>query len=281
MSRGPNIRSVRRDRTDRGGFAPVAYLIFLMVPIYWLVVTSFKTQAELSQNLTLLPQAPTLQNYLYILTDSGWSMGYVNALVYVAINVVLSIAVAVPAAYGFSRYRFAGDRHLFFWLLAARMTPAAVLFLPLVQFYSSLGLMDRHVGVALAHCIFTVPVAVWILEGFMAKIPVELDEAARIDGFGPLAFFRKILLPAILPGVGVAAFFCFMASWVELILANALTTTAAKPINAVLFRAGGTLGFVHLPVLSAAGVLTILPGVVLIWFVRHHIARGLSMGRVG
>jgi len=141
--------------------------------------------------------------------------------------------------------------------------------------------MDTHLGVALAHCLFTVPVSVWILEGFINGVPKELDEISRIDGRGHLSFFARILLPTIAPGIGVAAFFCFMASWVELILANALTTTAAKPIVAVLFRAGGPLGFVHLPILSAAGVLTILPGLSLVFFVRHHLARGLSMGRIG
>jgi len=96
-----------------------------------------------------------------------------------------------------------------------------------------------------------------------------------------LSFFTRVLVPTIAPGIGVAAFFCFMASWVELVLANALTTTDAKPIVAVLFRAGGPLGFVHLPILCAAGILTILPGAILVFFVRRHLARGFSMGRVG
>lgn len=252
-----------------------------MVPIYWLVIMSFKSQHEISSGLTLYPHAPSIENYLYILLDPDWVWGYINAFAYVVINVVLSIAVAVPAAYAFSRYRFLGDRHMFFWFLAARMTPSAVLFLPLVQFYSSLGLMDTRIGVALAHCLFTVPVAIWILEGFISGVPRQLDDLARVDGYGKFAFFRKVLVPVIAPGIGVAAFFCFMASWVELILANALTTTDAKPIIPMLFRSGGVLGFVYLPLLSAAGVLTILPGVVLIWFVRNHLARGLSMGRAG
>ena len=225
---------------------PLLYVIFVLVPIYLMVITSFKTQQEASSGLTLYPHSPTLNNYLYILTDPAWSISFVNAFTYVVMNVIISIAVAVPAAYGFSRYRFVGDTLLFFWFLAARITPVAVLLLPLLQHYSTIGLMDTHVGVALAHCIFTVPVAVWILEGFVSGIPRELDQIAWIDGYSRLAFF------------------CFMASWVELILANALTTIDAKPIIAMLFRAGGPLGFVHLPILSAAGTLTILPGIALV-----------------
>ena len=265
----------------RRRLVPIVYAIFVALPLYWLVIISFMTQEEATRGLTLFPQDPTLNNYLYILTDRAWAMGFANAAVYTSLNVVLSLAVAIPAAYAFSRYRFIGDKHLFFWFLASRMTPSAVLFLPLVQLYSELGLMDRLIGVALAHCLFTVPVAVWILEGFFRQIPVELDETSRIDGRGPLAFVREILLPVAAPGIGVAAFFCFMASWVELILANALTTTDAKPIIAVLFRAGGPLGFVHLPILCAAGVLTIIPGLALVYFVRNYLASGLSMGRVG
>lgn len=260
---------------------PLVSTVFVLFPLYWLIIISLMSQSEARAGLAFWPSNPTLGNYIYILTEPGWRAGFVNAAIIVVINVVLSLAVAVPAAYGFARFRFVGDKHLFFWFLASRMTPAAVLFLPLVELYSDIGLMDRHIGVALAHCLFTVPVAVWILEGFIRQVPRELDEISRVDGRGSGAFFFRVLIPSIAPGIGAAAFFCFVASWVELILANALTTTEAKPIVAVLFRAGGPLGFVHLPILCAAGVITILPGLALVYFVRHHLARGLSMGRVG
>ncbi|MEM8731209.1 MAG: carbohydrate ABC transporter permease [Pseudomonadota bacterium] len=264
----------------RRRFVPLLYAAFVLLPLYWLIIISFMTQEEATAGLSVFPKEPTLKNYLYILTDRGWAMGFVNAALYTCLNAILSLTVAVPAAYAFSRYRFRGDKHLFFWFLASRMTPSAVLFLPMVQLYSEIGLMDRVVGVALAHCLFTVPVAVWILEGFFRQIPVEIDETSKVDGRSGFSFAIRILLPVAAPGIGVAAFFCFMASWVELILANALTTTEAKPIVAVLFRAGGPLGFVHLPILCAAGFLTIVPGLGLVYFVRHHLASGLSMGRV-
>ena len=149
----------------------VLYLGFLMLPIYWLVSMSFKTNAEIISDFTLFPAKFTLQNYVTILTDASWYMGYVNSLIYVLINTLLSLGVALPAAYAFSRYRFMGDKHLFFWLLSNRMAPPAVFALPFFQLYSSVGLFDTHIAVALAHCLFNVPLAVWILEWFMRGVP--------------------------------------------------------------------------------------------------------------
>ncbi len=104
--------------------------------------------------------------------------GYLNSMAYVVMNMVISLAVALPAAYAFSRYTFLGDKHLFFWLLTNRMAPPAVFALPFFQLYSSVGLFDTHIAVALAHCLFNVPLAVWILEGFMRGVPKEIDETA-------------------------------------------------------------------------------------------------------
>ena len=97
--------------------------------------------------------------------------------------------MALPAAYAFSRYRFIGDKHLFFWLLTNRMAPAAVFALPFFQLYSAIGLFDTHIAVALAHCLFNIPLAVWILEGFMSGVPKQLDETAYLDGYGFWRFF--------------------------------------------------------------------------------------------
>ena len=188
------------------------YLLFLMIPIYWLVNMSLKTNTEITSTFTLFPMDFTVQNYVTILTDPSWYMGYVNSIIYVTMNVVISLTVALPAAYAFSRYNFMGDKHLFFWLLTNRMAPPAVFALPFFQLYSSVGLFDTHIAVALAHCLFNVPLAVWILEGFMRGVPKEIDETAYIDGYSFGRFFVRIFMPLIASGIGVAAFFCFTAS---------------------------------------------------------------------
>ena len=258
---------------------PTLYIFFLLLPIYWLVNMSFKTNQEILSTFTLFPQNPTLANYGVIFGDVSWYSGYINSIIYVVMNTVISLTVALPAAYAFSRYRFLGDKHMFFWLLSNRMAPAAVFVLPFFQLYSAFGLIDTHIAVALAHCLFNVPLAVWILEGFMSGVPKEIDETAYIDGYSFPKFFVKIFVPLIASGIGVAAFFCFMFSWVELLIARTLTTTDAKPIAAIMTRTVGASG-VDWGVLAAAGVLTIIPGALVIYFVRNYIAKGFALGRV-
>jgi len=260
-------------------FAMLAYLIFILLPIYWLINMSFKTNAEIVNTMTLYPHNLIFDNYTRIFTDSSWYSGYINSIKYVAINTVLSIALALPAAYAFSRYRFVGDKHLFFWLLSNRMAPPAVFALPFFNLYSAIGLFDTPWAVALAHCLFNVPLAVWILEGFMSGVPREIDETAYLDGYSFPRFFVKIFVPLIGSGIGVTAFFCFMFSWVELLLARTLTTVNAKPIAATMTRTVSASGM-DWGVLAAAGVLTIIPGALVIWFVRNYIAKGFALGRV-
>jgi len=234
---------------------------------------------NLKSTLTLWPRNLTFDNYVKIFTDRSWYSGYIHSITYVIINTVLSVAVALPAAYAFSRYRFLGDKHLFFWLLTNRMAPPAVFALPFFNLYSAIGLFDTPWAVALAHCLFNVPLAVWILEGFMSGVPREIDETAALDGYSFPRFFVRIFLPLIGPGVGVAAFFCFMFSWVELLLARTLTTVNAKPIAAIMTRTVSAAGM-DWGLLAAAGVLTIVPGALVIWFVRNYIAKGFALGRV-
>ena len=258
---------------------PTVYIFFLLLPIYWLLNMSLKTNSEILSVFSLWPQNLTFDNYRVIFNDSSWYSGYINSMIYVSINVVISVSCALPAAYAFSRYSFVGDKHLFFWLLTNRMAPPAVFALPFFQLYSSIGLFDTHIAVALAHCLFNIPLSVWILEGFMSGIPKEIDETAFVDGYSWPRFFVKIFIPNIASGIGVTAFFCFMFSWVELLLARTLTAVNAKPISAIMTRTVSASGL-DWGVLAAAGILTILPGALVIWFVRNHIAKGFALGRV-
>ena len=258
---------------------PTLYIIFLMLPIYWLINMSFKTTNEILGTFSLWPHNFTLDNYIKIFTDRTWYQGYINSICYVVLNTLISVTAALPAAYAFSRYKFLGDKHIFFWLLTNRMAPPAVFALPFFQLYSASGLFDTYLAVALAHCLFNIPLAVWILEGFMSGVPRELDETAYVDGYSFWRFFIKIFLPSIAAGIGVAAFFCFMFSWVELLLAKTLTSVEAKPIAATMTRTASTAGY-ELGLLSAAGTLTIIPGAFVIYFVRNYIAKGFALGRV-
>ena len=255
------------------------YCVYLALPLYWLLAVSVQQNADITGAFSIFPQDPSLKNFMELWMNPVWSRSFVNSLTYVVINTLLSISLALPAAYAFSRYQFLGDRQLFFWLLTNRMAPPAVFLLPFFQLYSAFGLFDTPLAVGLAHCLFTVPMAVWILEGFMSSIPKELDEMAKIDGHSFGFFFLRIFIPANWGGIGVTIFFCFMFSWVELLIARTLTGVEAKPIVVTMTRTISASG-IDWGVLAAAGVVTILPGLVLVWFVRKRLIQGFALGRV-
>ena len=255
------------------------YCVYLALPLYWLLAISVQQNADITGAFSIFPQDPSLKNFMELWMNPVWSRSFVNSLTYVVINTLVSISLALPAAYAFSRYQFLGDRQLFFWLLTNRMAPPAVFLLPFFQLYSAFGLFDTPLAVGLAHCLFTVPMAVWILEGFMSSIPKELDEMAKIDGHSFGFFFLRIFIPANWGGIGVTIFFCFMFSWVELLIARTLTGVEAKPIVVTMTRTISASG-IDWGVLAAAGVVTILPGLVLVWFVRKRLIQGFALGRV-
>ena len=266
-------------RRNPGRWILIAYGIYLLLPLYWLLSMSVQSNADIVGGFSLVPDMPTLDNFLEIFSNPVWYEAFGNSLTYVAINSAISLAVAIPAAYVFSRYRFLGDRQLFFWLLTNRMAPPAVFLLPFFQLYSAIGLFDTPFAVALAHCLFTVPLSVWILEGFFSAVPKELDEMAAIDGHSFHYFMLRIFLPINRGAIGVTLFFCFMFSWVELLLARTLSGASAKPIVVVMTRTVSASGL-DWGVLAAAGVLTVLPGMLVVWFVRKDLVKGFALGRV-
>ncbi|MGI9262033.1 MAG: carbohydrate ABC transporter permease, partial [Woeseiaceae bacterium] len=242
----------------------IGYAAYLVVPLYWLLSMAMRSNADIVGEFAIFPNSPTLANFAEIFSNPVWYEAFGNSLAYVVINTAISLAVAIPAAYAFSRYRFLGDKQLFFWLLTNRMAPPAVFLLPFFQLYSAIGLFDTPLAVALAHCLFTVPLSVWILEGFFSGVPRELDELAKIDGHSFPYFFFRIFIPINRGAIGVTLFFCFMFSWVELLLARTLSGAESKPIVVVMTRTVSASGM-DWGVLAAAGVLTVLPGVLIVW----------------
>ena len=266
-------------RLDRGKILLGVYFLFIILPLYWMIKMSLQSNEDILGAFSFFPVNPSFDNYVTIFTDPSWYTGYLNSLTYVFMNMAISLSVALPAAYAFSRYRFIGDKHMFFWLLTNRMAPGAVFLLPFFELYQAVNLYDTPYAVALAHTLFSVPLAIWILEGFMSGIPRAIDETAYIDGYSFFGFFRKIFLPLIRPAIGVAAFFSFLFSWVELLMARQLTRTAAKPMVVQLSSSLGAEGW-DWGVIASAGVVMIIPGALLIYFVRDYLAKGFAMGRV-
>ncbi len=268
-----------RFRLDLRSWLFWLFMAVWSLPVVWLISMSLRDNANILAKFEVIPSNISLNGYIEFFNDPSWIGSYMNSVTYTLLNTVMSLIVALPAAYAFSRYTFSGDKHLFFWLLTNRMAPAAVFLLPFFQLYQSFDLFDTPLGVALAHMLFNVPLAVWILEGFMSGVPKQLDEIAEIDGYRFGRFFLTIFIPMIRSGIGVTAFFLFMFSWVELLIARTITSTDAKPIAAQMTRTISASG-IDWALLSAAGVMTIIPGVIVIWFVRNYIAKGFALGRV-
>lgn len=278
-SEGLNTRDVVFPNFNFRWVVPFFYILFLILPIFWMISFSFRAQGDMFKQFSLLPLTPTLINYTNIFSNPALTDAFINAFLYVGINMAISISVALPAAYAFARYSFLGDRHLFFGFLACRITPPVVLMFPLFQLYSALDLVNTPFAIALAHCLFNIPISIWILESFIMTIPVEVDETAFIDGYSLPGFFVKILIPLIKSGIGVAAFFCFIFSWVEVIFARILTLTAAKPIHNYISDLWSMV-FRDFGMVMAVGVLMLIPGAALVYFVRNHIARGFIIGQL-
>ena len=246
--------------------------LFILLPLAQTFVLSF---------MSTLPREGMVEgqwsliNYRNILAEPALRESILNSLIYVLLNVALCIGAGLPAAYALSRYRFAGDRHFLFLLLAFRVTPPVVLSLPIFILFANLGLVNSPVGIALVHCLFNLPIAIWILESFISAVPREFDETAFLDGHSLPSFFLRLLVPAIAPGIGVAAFFCFLFSWVEVVFARILTVTAGKPITMAI---NALFGFqTDIGLVMAMTVVSLIPGLGMIWFVRNHIARGFVM----
>lgn len=245
---------------------------FILLPLLQTFVLSFMSTLPRDG---MVEGQWSLINYRNIAADPVLVASIGNSLIYVVLNVALCIGAGLPAAYALSRYRFVGDRHFLFLLLAFRVTPPVVLSLPIFILFANAGLVNTPVGIALVHCLFNLPIAIWILESFISAVPKEFDETAFLDGHSLPSFIVRLLVPAIAPGIGVAAFFCFLFSWVEVVFARILTVTGGKPITMAinaLFSFQTDIGLV-----MAMTVVSLIPGLGLIWFVRNHIARGFTI----
>lgn len=247
----------------------IALAAFVLLPLAQSIILSFTATQPHGD---IAAGSFSLVNYANIFRSPELSASILNSLTYVLLNVALCLFAGLPAAYASSRYSFTGDRQFFFMLLVFRVTPPVVLSLPVFLLFSQLNLVNTPVGIALVHCLFNIPIAIWILESFITAVPRELDETAFLDGYSLPGFFFKLLIPAIAPGIGVTAFFCFIFSWVEVVMARTLTVTAGKPITMAInamFTFRTDIGLV-----MAMTVFSLLPGVAMIYFVRNHISRG-------
>jgi glycerol transport system permease protein len=254
--------------------------IIFFTPLYFTFSVSLSSKARINEG-ALVPDFYT-GSWVEITGGFGyWRTGIVNSLIVSTAAMGISILVALPAAYVFTRYRFLGDKHLFFWFLTNRMAPPVVFSIPYLMIWRGLNIWDTHYGLVLAYMVFEIPVTIWIIASFLTSIPKEIEEAAYIDGYSTAMLFRKIILPLLRPAIGVAMFFAWVFAWSEMFFASVLTSSVAKTVPAQLLTALGKVGWgVEYGPAAAAGFVSVIPGLALLYWIRRYLLKGFALGRL-
>jgi multiple sugar transport system permease protein len=257
----------------------VAITIAFIFPFFWILVLSLKTRVDA---LTMPPKwffVPTLENYVMAFLERGYTRTFLNSLIVATSSTALSLICGVPAAYTLSRFNFRGEKQLFFTILTTRMAPPIVLVLPLFVVFSNLGMIDNYLSIILVHTVMNLAFVIWIMQGFFNEVPIQIDEAAIMDGDTRFEAFMRQVLPLVIPGLIVTGIFCFVASWNEflfaLILTGFETRTFTVAVPALITPHGTYWGQV-----AAIAVIATLPVVIIGILMRRYLVRELTFGLI-
>ncbi len=261
-------------------------LLFTLLPMIWMLLTSIKSGfAALQFPPQWWPKEPTLASYRKLL-DPTSSVGedflrfFWNSLFVSTMSTILSVMVAVPAAYAFSRFDFPGRKLLFFSVLLRNMFPAVIFLVPLFILMRLLGLVNTHGSLILTYLTFGLPLAIWLLKGFYDNIPYQLEQAARIDGASRFRAFLLIVMPLSIPGIIATAIYSFIGAWNEYIYAYTFINRNDRltlPIGIQRFFSESSSDF---PGLMAASFMMSVPVVVLFLMLQRYFVRALTEGAV-
>ncbi len=262
--------------------AVLAALVFAVTPLIWMVLTSVKSNREITQDGSLLPEALTIANYVSLFSGRQFGAYLTNSIIVTTLSVALALALGTMAAYVLARFRlWAGmQRYVGFGLLMVRLLPPIVIIVPIFLAAQQLGLLNTQLSLIVVYATFNVTIVVWMMESFFREIPVDLEEAAMVDGDTRFTAFRRIVLPLAAPGLVATGIFAVITTYNEFLFALVLTSTPAAetmPIGAATL-----IGRINVDwgAMSAAGVIGALPIVVFSIFVQKHLVRGLTMGAV-
>ena len=267
----------------------IPVLFFIFFPILWLFSSSFSNQVEL---LTVpphwIPQNPTLQNYMDIVFPSGatssvprtFAVSLLNSIEIASAVTVICIVIGSLAAYALVRIPFKYNRNLQIGILATRMIPEVSLVIPLYIMASSLGLINKPIVLILTYLSFALPYAIWIMASFFQTVPVELEEAARLDGCSRLGILWRVVMPISIPGLISTAMFVFLVAWDEFFFALIFTSTlAAKTVPVAIAEFIGRYN-INTTGMMAGGILAAIPPVVLGLVFQRYIITGMTAGAV-
>jgi multiple sugar transport system permease protein len=257
--------------------APV--LLWTLFPIYWIASASFKTELSLYAKPPEWLFTPVLDNYRRVLTNIPFADYLANSLVVAVGTTVGSLVLGTLAGYGFARFTFPGARAIRFLVLVTRMAPRMVLVVPYFLVMQRLGLLDTYTGLLVAYVSFALPFSIWLLIGFFADVPLEVEEAGMIDGCSRVGVLLRIVIPIAAPGLVVAAIFAFLVSWNEFLFALILTGVRAKTLPVVIAGLSTDVGPLYGD-MSAAAVMVMLPNIVMTLVLQRYLVRGLTLGAV-
>lgn len=260
---------------------PILVIVaFALAPYVWMVLTSIKPDADiLAWPLRYLPSQVTFEHYDTLLRHTSFGSNLLNSLIIAAGAVAVGLAVSIPAAYAFSRFRFAGRRFLMTQFLVINMFPIVLLIIPLFVLMRTLGLLDTFIGVIAGHSTFSIPFAIWMLTSYMNAIPKELDEAAIVDGASRLQVMRIVILPLVMPGIVTTAIYIFVTSWNEYLFAMMLSGQNVRTVTVALQLFIGEFT-VQWGLLTAGGTLVAIPVTILFLIVQKRLVGGLTAGAV-
>ena len=263
--------------------------IFTVVPVWWMIVVSARSRVELFNAPTLIINSFFTQNYTNVITDRTFQGYMVNSLIVSTGNALLVTLLALLATYALSRYKLSGSDNIFFWTITNRMAPPAAFLLPLFLMFTQvtnvkLGslnftLYDTHFGLIMLYCVFNLPFAIWLMKGIMDGIPIEMDEAAFVDGATTFGVIRMIILPLAAPGLAVTAILSWIFAWNEYLFAATLTSFRARTITTGLAEFVTVTG-TNWGEMAAVATLTLIPSLIFITFAQRYIVMGLTFGAV-
>lgn len=256
-------------------------LVLVALPFWWVVTGSFKLPQEIiSRAPTFFPHSFTLEHYQRLLARSAYGAYVVNSLIVAGASTLLTLLLAVPAAYAFFRLEFPGREALYRVILLAYAFPSIVVLIPLFGMFAKLGAIDTLPALVVVNVAFALPFSIWMLRSFFAEVPKEIEEAAIMDGASPVTVLRRIMMPLIAPGIASVGVFAFITSWTEYVFASVLIISDAKRTVPVGFS--GMIGQYQIDwgLLLAGAGLAILPVVILFAFVGRWFVSGLTEGAV-
>ena len=261
----------------------IGAIIFFLFPIFYMVSSSLKTHVELfSQPPTLLPQAPTLAGYFDLFNNRQFGLALRNSLIVVCASVALSILLGTLAAYSLARFRLPGRLNgiLAFWILSTRMLPPIVTIVPVYQIINGLHLVNQFSGLIIVYVTFSLPFAVWMMRSFITEIPIDLEEAAMVDGASRWQAMWRVTMPLIRPGLVATAIFIVIDSYNEFLFALILTNTPDRmPMSVATSALIGKIQ-VQWESMNAGGTVAIIPIVLFAILLQRHLVRGLTLGAV-